>query len=146
MTKNPPTSWPTDVLTLAIDIGGSGFKASVVNTQGVMTTERVRVDTPYPCTPERLVSTLDELVRPLLDGVHRVSVGFPPCNVWLGVTAENQARADERIPLLLQTPAAHRWVSIEPMLSYISATCTPAAAFLRSISPTSAATPSSSTM
>ena len=77
MTKNPPTSWPADVLTLAIDIGGSGFKASVVNTQGAMTTERVRVDTPYPCTPERLVQTLDELVRPLLDGVHRVSVGFP---------------------------------------------------------------------
>ena len=36
--------------------------------------------------------------------------------VWLGVTAENQARADERIPLLLQTPAAVRFVSVEPML------------------------------
>ena len=42
MTKNPPTSWPTDVLTLAIDSGGSGVKAAGVNTQGVMTTERVR--------------------------------------------------------------------------------------------------------
>lgn len=37
-------------------------------------------------------------------------------NVWLGVTAENQARADERIPYLLDTPAAHKWVSVEPML------------------------------
>lgn len=37
-------------------------------------------------------------------------------HVWLGVTAENQQRADERIPLLLQTPAAGRFVSIEPML------------------------------
>jgi protein gp37 len=37
-------------------------------------------------------------------------------NVWLGVTAENQARADERIPILLQIPAAKRFVSIEPML------------------------------
>jgi len=35
---------------------------------------------------------------------------------WLGVTAENQARADERIPILLQIPAAVRFVSIEPML------------------------------
>lgn len=37
-------------------------------------------------------------------------------NVWLGVTAENQARADERIPILLNTPAAVRFVSVEPML------------------------------
>ena len=41
-----------------------------------MTTERVRVDTPYPCPPDRLVETVTELVRPLLS-VHRVSVGFP---------------------------------------------------------------------
>lgn len=37
-------------------------------------------------------------------------------NVWLGVTAENQATADARIPHLLETPAAVRFVSIEPML------------------------------
>jgi protein gp37 len=40
-------------------------------------------------------------------------------NVWLGVTAENQAMADERIPLLLKTPAAVRFVSIEPALGHI---------------------------
>jgi len=37
-------------------------------------------------------------------------------NIWLGVTAENQQRADERIPILLQIPAAKHFVSIEPML------------------------------
>lgn len=37
-------------------------------------------------------------------------------NIWLGVTAENQAMADERIPVLLQIPAAVRFVSVEPML------------------------------
>jgi protein gp37 len=41
---------------------------------------------------------------------------WPLPNVWLGVTAENQAAADERIPHLLTTPAAKRFVSIEPML------------------------------
>ena len=41
-------------------------------------------------------------------------------NVWLGVTAENQATADERIPLLLQIPAAVRFVSIEPCLSAVN--------------------------
>jgi protein gp37 len=40
----------------------------------------------------------------------------PPANVWLGVTAEDQERADERIPLLLETPAAVRFVSCEPLL------------------------------
>jgi len=40
----------------------------------------------------------------------------PPRNVWLGVSVENQAAADERIPLLLQTPAAVRFVSCEPLL------------------------------
>src|SRR4030042_2682044 len=41
-------------------------------------------------------------------------------NVWLGVSVENQATADERIPILLQTPAAVRFVSVEPMLGPVS--------------------------
>ncbi len=40
----------------------------------------------------------------------------PMPNVWLGVSVENQHFADERIPLLLQTPAAVRWISCEPLL------------------------------
>jgi protein gp37 len=43
-----------------------------------------------------------------------------PDNVWLGVTAENQARADERIPLLLATSAKVRFVSVEPMLEHMN--------------------------
>lgn len=39
-----------------------------------------------------------------------------PPNVWLGVTAENQECADKRIPILLDIPAAVRFVSVEPML------------------------------
>ncbi|MFH2046993.1 MAG: phage Gp37/Gp68 family protein [Pseudomonadota bacterium] len=41
---------------------------------------------------------------------------LPLPNLWLGVTAENQRTADERIPILLQIPAAVRFVSVEPML------------------------------
>jgi len=37
-------------------------------------------------------------------------------NVWLGVSAENQETADQRIPILLDTPAAVRFVSCEPLL------------------------------
>lgn len=36
--------------------------------------------------------------------------------IWLGVSVENQAAADERIPELLRTPAAVRWISAEPLL------------------------------
>lgn len=41
---------------------------------------------------------------------------WPLKNVWLGVSVENQQYADERIPLLLETPAAVRFVSYEPAL------------------------------
>lgn len=40
----------------------------------------------------------------------------PMPHIWLGVSVEDQATADERIPLLLQTPAAVRFVSYEPAL------------------------------
>lgn len=42
--------------------------------------------------------------------------GRPQPNLWLGVSVEDQATADERIPLLLETPAAVRFVSYEPAL------------------------------
>lgn len=41
-------------------------------------------------------------------------------NIWVGVTAENQQAADERIPILLQIPAAVRFVSVEPMLGPVN--------------------------
>lgn len=44
---------------------------------------------------------------------------WPLPNVWLGVSVENQATADARIPLLLQVPAAVRFVSYEPALGPI---------------------------
>lgn len=46
---------------------------------------------------------------------HRIDAGPLP-NVWLGVSVEDQATADERIPHLLQTSAAVRWISAEPLL------------------------------
>jgi len=44
---------------------------------------------------------------------------WPLKNVWLGVSAEDQQRADERIPWLLKTPAAVRFISAEPLLGPI---------------------------
>lgn len=65
-----------DITTLAIDIGGSGLKASVLDGKGGLLVDRVRIDTPYPCPPERLVSTIAELIAEL-PRANRASVGFP---------------------------------------------------------------------
>lgn len=47
-----------------------------------------------------------------------LSQSFLP-NVWLGGTAEDQQRADERIPVLMKCPAAKRFVSCEPLLGEV---------------------------
>lgn len=49
-------------------------------------------------------------------------VNRPYPNVWLGVSVENQAAADERIPLLLQAPVAVRFISAEPLLGPVNLT------------------------
>ncbi len=49
-------------------------------------------------------------------GLYDATIVWPLPNVWLGTSISNQAEADERIPLLLQVPAALHLVSVEPML------------------------------
>lgn len=66
----------SELKTLAIDIGGSGLKASVLNGAGEMITDRVRVPTPEERPPDKMVEMLVELVAPL-PAFDRVSVGFP---------------------------------------------------------------------
>lgn len=51
---------------------------------------------------------------------HQSFEQWKPPNLWLGVTAENQATADERIPILLDIPAAKHFVSVEPMLEPVN--------------------------
>lgn len=50
------------------------------------------------------------------NGVQRFS---PPANVWIGASIEDQKRADERIPALLDIPAILRFLSVEPLLGPI---------------------------
>lgn len=54
--------------------------------------------------------------NPLGAAINGACMYWPLPNVWLGVSVEDQATADERIPLLLDTPAAVRFVSAEPLL------------------------------
>lgn len=62
--------------TLAIDIGGTGLKASVLDAAGRKIVKRVRTNTPYPCPSRTLVRALDKLTFELPPW-DRISVGFP---------------------------------------------------------------------
>jgi protein gp37 len=68
---------------------------------------------------ERILSSL-EAPRMLLDEEPLRTGEWPIKNVWLGVSVENQGAADERIPELLATPAAVRWLSVEPLIGRVS--------------------------
>jgi protein gp37 len=72
--------------------------------------------------PERAKVLFTEYYNTLrkLPGNYRVTTPF--FNIWLGVSAENQEWADKRIPILLQIPAAVRFVSLEPLLGSIDLT------------------------
>lgn len=73
---------------------------------------------------------LDRVCRIASINTDGISIAWPLFNVWLGVTICNQAEADEKIPVLLDTPAAKRFVSVEPMLGsveirqYLYGSCT----------------------
>jgi protein gp37 len=62
--------------------------------------------------PDRMRDYIARFVWSTITFIHQ----WPLPNVWLGVSVENQHFADERIPLLLQTPAAVRFISAEPLL------------------------------
>jgi polyphosphate glucokinase len=66
----------TGIRTLAIDVGGSGLKATVLDAAGTMLTDRQRIPTPYPCPPTTLVDLVGVLTDPLRPA-DRASVGFP---------------------------------------------------------------------
>ncbi len=66
--------------------------------------------------PSGLFPTLATRFRDMPDGGTLIS---PLPNVWLGVSVEDQQRANERIPHLLRTPAAVRFLSVEPLLGAV---------------------------
>jgi polyphosphate glucokinase len=84
--RRPPKTRPTDSKvalpresrprTLCIDIGGTGVKALIVNSKGAQISERLRVKTPRPATPKKVLAALMPMVEELRP-FERVSVGFP---------------------------------------------------------------------
>jgi polyphosphate glucokinase len=64
------------VRTLAIDIGGTGIKAIVLDPKGAPLTERARIETPQPATPDAVIKVIVDIVGKLGD-YDRISVGYP---------------------------------------------------------------------
>lgn len=90
---------------------------------GVMTTNPRHTYQILTKRPKRML----EFCKHMSEKIH--NAGYEKINGWafhipdficMGVSVENQQAADERIPLLLQTPAAVRWLSVEPMLENIN--------------------------
>ncbi len=68
--------------TLTIDVGGTGIKSMVLDEAGEPISERVRVRTPRPATPEAVVAAIMAVIKPQ-PAFERISVGFP------GVVVDN---------------------------------------------------------
>ena len=76
MLKLDKTRQNPQLKTLAIDIGGTGVKIMVLDARGKPLSERVRMPTPNPATPDAVLALLDQMITkvPAFD---RVSIGFP---------------------------------------------------------------------
>jgi protein gp37 len=95
------------------------FIASVFQMMAAAPRHTFQVLTKRPGRMASLLPRLPELVNAndlaLVEERARVTA-WPPANVWLGVSVEDQRAAELRIPLLLKTPAAVRFLSCEPLL------------------------------
>lgn len=96
-----------ELVTLAIDIGGSGLKMLALDHEGKPLTERLRVPTPDPPTPSRLLAELEKL-REQMPPFDRVSIGYPGV-VKLGVTLTAANLHPKWIGYPLEAELQKRW-------------------------------------
>lgn len=95
------------IVTLAIDIGGTGIKGILLDSKGKTITERERVDTPRPATPEAVLALLDGIAEKL-QPFDRVSIGFPGV-VKRGSTLTAHNLDPKWVGFELERVIARRW-------------------------------------
>jgi polyphosphate glucokinase len=96
-----------ELITLALDVGGTGVKGCLLNEAGRPVTPRERYETPNPATPEAIIEVLDILAKNL-GNFDRVSVGFPGV-VKKGATLTAHNLDQKWIGFELQKVLARRW-------------------------------------
>ena len=74
--KQKTTKHSKSLITLAIDIGGSGIKGLLLDISGQPIAERIRVTTPQPAIPQQIIAAITKMAKSL-GKFDRVSVGFP---------------------------------------------------------------------
>jgi len=93
-----------------VDVGGSGIKVIVLDTSGNPQTERTRVETPQPATPEAVITAIAQLAARQGE-FDRVSVGFPGV-VRRGVTETAANLVQSGSVLTWVQPSRSVWASL----------------------------------
>ncbi len=75
-TRTAPAAASSKPRTLAVDVGGTGIKAMILDPKGKPITERLKVETPKNATPKKVIGIIDELAEKSGD-FDRVAAGFP---------------------------------------------------------------------
>lgn len=90
---------PKPIITLAVDVGGTGIKAATLDEKGKMISQRQKIKTPHNATPKKVIAIIQELAK-LAGESDRASVGFPGV-VKNGVvyTAVNLGKGWNNFPL-----------------------------------------------
>src|SRR5271168_5227653 len=90
---------PKSIITLAVDVGGTGIKSAALDEKGKMITERQKIKTPRNATPKKVIAIIVDLAK-LAGAFDRASVGFPGV-IKNGVvyTAANLGKGWENFPL-----------------------------------------------
>jgi polyphosphate glucokinase len=101
------TTGNENVITLAVDIGGTGIKALLLDPRGKPISSREREDTPQPATPEAMLGVMDTIVK-RLGKFDRVSVGFPGV-VKHGATLTAHNLDQNWVGFDLRTVLKRRW-------------------------------------
>jgi len=94
-------------ITFAIDVGGTGVKGLLLDERGKPVSERIRVETPQPATPEKILEVLNDIAEKLR-GFDRVSVGFPGV-VKRGATLTAHNLSPQWVGFELEKVLARRW-------------------------------------
>jgi polyphosphate glucokinase len=115
----PPatTSVPKPITTLAVDVGGTGIKAAVLDEKGKMITERQKIKTPHNATPKKVIAIIEELAK-MAGEFDRASAGFPgvikngvvytAVNLgkgWTGFKLEQALRKKLKVPVRIANDA-----------------------------------------